>query len=181
MDEDKRLYNEFLNGNKKAFDELIDKYLERIIYFIAGFTKSYDIAEDLAQDTFMYLLVNKEKYDFSYNFKTYLFLIAKSRSLDYLKSSHFKKEFSIEYYNNSDNSEIESIVFKNSRNYNLQIAISKLEGKQRQAVYLVKMEEMKIRDVSKVLNISESNVKILVHRGIKKLRKIIGEEDDLYV
>ena len=93
----------------------------------------------------------------------------------------FRKEFSIDYYEDTDNCEIENVVFKNSRNYNLQVAISKLEGKQRQAVYLVKMEEMKIKDVSKILNISEANVKILVHRGIKKLRKIIGEEDDLYV
>lgn len=182
MDEDKRLYKDFLNGNKKSFEVLIDKYIEKIIYFIYGFVKNYDIAEDLAQDVFMYLLVNREKYNFNYSFKTYIFLIAKSRAFDYLKSSRFRHEILVEFYKDEDEAnQIEDVVFENIRNKNLQKAISNLNNNQRQAVYLAKIEDMKIKEISQILNISENNVKILIHRGIKNLRKIIGEESDLYV
>lgn len=182
MDEDKRLYNEFLNGNKKAFDNLIDKYVERIVYFIYGYVKRIDVSEDLAQDVFMYLLVNKENYDFNYSFKTYLYLIAKSRAFDYLKSSYFKKEVLVEYYQEqADIVQIEDVIFENIRNRNLKKAILNLNNRQRQVIYLSKIEGMKVKDISQILNISESNVKILIHRGIKNLKKMIGEERDLYV
>lgn len=182
MDEDKRLYKEFLNGSQSSFDRIMDKYVERMIYFIFGYVKRYDVAEDLAQDVFVYLLVNKEKYNFNYALKTYLYLIAKSRAINYLKTNSKKKEVSIDdYQNQEDIIQIEEIIFDNIRDQNIKEAISKLNSKQQKIMYLAKIEEVKIKDIAKILNISESSVKITIHRGVRKLKDIIGEEDDLYV
>ena len=63
MEEDKKLYKRFLNGDNESFELIINKYMEKIIYFIYKFVKSMDVAEDLAQDVFVYILMNKEKYD----------------------------------------------------------------------------------------------------------------------
>ena len=49
------------------------------------YVKNIEIAEDIAQDSFMYMIINKVEYDFKYSFKTYLYTIAKSRALNYLK------------------------------------------------------------------------------------------------
>lgn len=54
MDEDKKLYNEFLSGNKIAFDNLIGKYHKNVIYFISRYVKDLDIAEDIFQDVVLY-------------------------------------------------------------------------------------------------------------------------------
>ena len=91
-----KLYKEFLDGRQEAFDKLIDKYLEKIIYFIYGFVRRIDIAEDLAQDVFVYILMNRENYNFKYSLKSYLYRIAKCRAYNYLKSSHYNKEVLIE-------------------------------------------------------------------------------------
>lgn len=182
MDEDKRLYQEFLNGNQTAFDKIMDKHAARLIYFIFGFVKKYDVAEDLAQDVFVYLLLNKEKYNFSCALKTYLYLIARSRAINYLKSNVSRREIPIaDYQGQEEIFEIEEKVFDNIRDQNIRDAISNLKPKDKQIMYLAKIEEMKIKEIAQVLNMTESNVKVSIHRGMKRLKKILGEEDDLYV
>lgn len=79
MEEDIKLYKEFLLGSQVAFDKLIDKYRKNVICFINNFVRDIDIAEDLAQDVFVYILINRKEYDFTYSMKTYLYTIARSR------------------------------------------------------------------------------------------------------
>ena len=76
MEEDKKLYKRFLDGDNESFEIIINKYMEKIIYFIYKFVKSMDVAEDLAQDVFVYILINQEKYNSKYSLKAYLYTIA---------------------------------------------------------------------------------------------------------
>ena len=47
MEEDKKLYNNFLSGDKKSLDILIAKYKNNIVYFISRYVKNIEIAEDI--------------------------------------------------------------------------------------------------------------------------------------
>ena len=49
-DLDIKLYNEYLDGNKEAFELLYNKYKEKIQYFIYNIVKDYQKAEDITQD-----------------------------------------------------------------------------------------------------------------------------------
>ena len=69
-------------GNNKSFEEIVIRHKDSIIYFIQRYTKSVDIAEDLAQDVFVYILMHKKNYRFEYSLKTYLYTIAKSKALN---------------------------------------------------------------------------------------------------
>ena len=60
-DLDIKLYNEYLDGNKEAFELLYNKYKEKIQYFIYNIVKDYQKAEDITQDTFVYVMQNKIK------------------------------------------------------------------------------------------------------------------------
>ena len=61
---DKQLYKEFLIGNKESFEKIVIRHKNQLIYFIQKYVKSIDIAEDLAQDVFVYILINKKNYKF---------------------------------------------------------------------------------------------------------------------
>ena len=61
------------------------KYKDNLIYFISKYTNNIYVAEDISQDVFVYILLNKDKYDFKYSLKTYLYMIAKCRAINYLK------------------------------------------------------------------------------------------------
>ena len=82
---DIELYKLFLKGDNDAFNYLIIKHRKMLTNFIMTYVKNIEIAEDIAQDSFMYMIINKVEYDFKYSFKTYLYTIAKSRALNYLK------------------------------------------------------------------------------------------------
>ena len=94
---DKELYQKYLKGDNNAFEKLVIKYKDNIIYFISRYTKNTEIAEDISQDVFVYILLNKEQYDFKYSFKTYLYMIAKCRAINYIKKE--KKIIKIDYEN----------------------------------------------------------------------------------
>ena len=82
-DLDKKLYNDYLNGEKQAFEYIYKKYKSKIEYFIYNIVKDYSKAEDLAQETFIYVMQNRMKENTS--FKYYIYLVAKSKAYNYIK------------------------------------------------------------------------------------------------
>ena len=55
-DIDMKLYYEYLNGNKDAFEMLYNKYKDKITYFIYNIINDYEKSEDITQDVFIYIL-----------------------------------------------------------------------------------------------------------------------------
>ena len=55
---DIELYNGFLKGDKEAFNLIVKRYMKLLISFIMGYVKNQDVAEDLAQDTFLYMFIS---------------------------------------------------------------------------------------------------------------------------
>ena len=76
-------YRRFLSGDESGFDEILKLYHDSLIFFIHRFVNNYETAEDLAADTFMELLVHKNRYRFKSSFKTYLFSIARHKAIDH--------------------------------------------------------------------------------------------------
>ena len=59
MEEDKKLYKKFLDGEKEAFESLVLKYKNNLIYFISRYVKNIDIAEDIFQDVMIFIFEKK--------------------------------------------------------------------------------------------------------------------------
>lgn len=175
MEEDKEIYRRFLSGDDESFELIMNKYMEKIIYFIYKIVKSMDIAEDLAQDVFVYILMNKEKYDSNYALKTYLYTIAKSKTFNYIK-----REKRITYLQDNEylftEQELEDVIFDKEQSQKLKTAIDHLPEPQNQILYLADIEELSYHEISSVLGVSLSQVKTFIHRGRKKLKEILGKE-----
>lgn len=90
-EEDKELYEKFLDGNNDAFGILMNKYKNNLIYFIFKYVKNKDISEDIFQEVVLYILSKKEVYNFEFSYKTFIYTIAKSRALNYLKKEKLKR------------------------------------------------------------------------------------------
>ncbi len=170
--EDKELYRNFLNGDENALQEIIKKYKNNLIYFINKYVKNLDTAEDIFQDTIIYILEHKDSYNFNYSFKTYLYLIAKSRALDYLKHEKFieqiddGKEF-------KDEHSLEEKVFAKFEYEELINLIDKLPDDYKMAIYLSQIEGFSYKETAKLMDKTENQVKLLIHRARKKLKASI--------
>lgn len=175
---DKQLYKEFLDGNKTSFENIVIRHKDNIIYFIQRYVKNIDIAEDIAQDVFVYLLIHKEKYDFDYSLKTYLYTIAKSKSLNYIKREQRITYLNEEQY--SDLEELEEKVFYKERANNLKKSIKQLKIEYQSAIFLADIEELSYKEIAKVLNKNIGQVKILIYRARKALSDIVKKEEMKY-
>ena len=177
---DKELYKKYLNGDNKAFEQLVIKYKNQIIFFISGYTKDISIAEDISQDVFVYILLNKEQYDFKYSFKTYLYMIAKCRAINYLKRE--KRAISGLDYNNLyiEDNDLEEIVYKNEASQNIRKVINKLKPDYQAVICLTSLEGFKYKEVAKIMNKNVGQVKVMLNRAKRKLKEALEKEGFSY-
>lgn len=174
MDKDLKFYNEYLNGDEKAFDELYNKYKNKIQYFIFNIVKDYEKAEDITQEVFIYAFQNPKKSDCS--FKYYIYLIAKSKAFSFIKQEKRREQIKETYFSNNEDmveKDIIEVVAKEETKKELIEAINMLDDKYKNAIYLVKIEELSYKEASEILGESISNLKNLIHRGKRELRKIL--------
>lgn len=171
---DKKLYDDYLNGEKEAFEFLYDKYKSKIEYFIYTIVKDYEIAEDLTQETFIYVMQNKMQENTS--FRYYIYLVAKSKSFNYIKKEKRRAEITELYFFNG-NQQIEKdlleIISKEETKKELLESINLLDERYRNAVYLINIGGLSYEETANILNETIQNTKNLVHRGKMQLRKIL--------
>jgi len=80
-----RLVEEARRGNRQAFGELVMRYERRLIRVIQQFVKSPELAEDLAQETFIKVYERLDQFDPSRRFGPWLFRIGVNQTLDYIR------------------------------------------------------------------------------------------------
>ena len=172
-DLDIKLYNEYLDGEKSAFELLYNKYKDKIQYFVYNIVKDYQKAEDITQDVFIYVMQNKIKE--GYTFKYYLYLVAKSRAYNLINMEKRRIEINEDYYNGTEQvgQDVADIVTKNEKRKAIMSAIDMLDDRYKNAIYLVKIEELTYQETAQILGESVQNIKNLIHRGKKELRKIL--------
>ena len=173
-DLDIKLYNEYLDGEKGAFELLYNKYKDKIQYFVYNIVKDYQKAEDITQDVFVYIMQNKIKD--GYSFKYYIYLVAKSRAYNQINMEKRRTEINEKYIVNESikiEQDVAEIITKNEKRQAIITAINMLDDRYKNAMYLVKIEELTYQETSQILGESIQNVKNLIHRGKKELRKIL--------
>lgn len=173
-DLDTKLYREYLSGDPKAFELLYTKYKKSIEYFVFNIVKNQEKAEEIVHDVFVDIIKNEIKEE--YSFKYHIFLLAKSKALNYLKLEKRRNEINekyIYYENNKIEKDTLEIVTKAESKKELLGAINMLDDKYKNAIYLVKIEELSYKEAAEILGETIQNVKNLVHRGKKELRNIL--------
>ena len=173
MDLDLKIYNDFLSGEKQAFEYLYNKYKNKTVYFIHNIVKDYQKAEDIAQETFIYIMQNRMKSGAS--FKYYLYLVAKSKAFNYINLENRRNEIAEEYLSGGEQTEkdVLDIITREETKKELLESIDLLDEKYKNAVYLVNIEGFSYKETADILGESLSNTKSLVHRGKLQLRKIL--------
>ena len=173
-DLDKKLYNDYLNGEKEAFEILYNKYKNKIEYFIYNIVKDYQKAEDIAQETFIYVIQHKMRENSS--FKYYIYLVARSKALNYINVEKRRNEITEKYLANADEKiekDVLDIITAKENKKELLESIELLDERYKNAIYLVNIEGLSYEETSKILGENLQSTKNLIHRGKKQLRKIL--------
>lgn len=182
MDNGASSYRRYLNGDECAFREIVQEYFDNLVFFIDRYVHDYAAAEDIALDVFTQLVVNKHRYNFRVTLKTYLFMLGRSRALDYIK--HRQKlpmvELSEASHAASGAPPMEEILLTDARKRAVNTALARLSGEQQRAVHLVYFEDLSCGEAAKVMKKSTKQVYNLLYRAKDALRTILTEEDELF-
>lgn len=174
MDE-KKLYQDFLDGNIKAFEEIVYTYKNSLIAFITRYVKDLEIAEDISQEVFVDIYINKEKYNFKFSLKTYLYTIAKYKAIDYLKKMKSYETIENLEFVNQKNTEDEILLYES--NANVVNTLKKLKKNYEIAIYLADIEKFSYKEIAKITKSTVPQVKVTIHRARKSLKNIIEKEE----
>ncbi len=180
MDNGESSYRRFLSGDDEGLVELIRDYKDGLIFFLNGFTKDINAAEELCEDTFVKIAVNKPRFEGRSSFKTFLYKIARNTALDYLKTH--RAHVSIEEAGELDSGErsLEEQYLREEQKIAVHRALDKLKPDYRQVLWLTYFEELSNKETAAVMKRTVHGIETLVYRARLALKKQLEKEGFVY-
>ena len=181
MDNGASSYRRFLDGDESAFDEIMKELFDNLVFFIDRYVHDVHAAEDIAIDAFSDLVVNKHRYNFKVTLKTYLFMLGRSRALNYIKH---RKVIDFVELTEADHAPpeqeaLEEIVLADERKRVVNNALNSLPDDMRVVIHLVYFEDLTYDEAAKVMKKNRKQVDNLLYRAKKELRIILGKDGEL--
>lgn len=178
MDNGAEYYRSFLDGDATAFNKIMREYRDALTYFIFRYVKNMDTAEDIAIDVFTYITIHRHKYNFKTSFKTYLFMLGRSRAIDYIRHEGVLNPDSLSENVISNEISPELAVISKEQKKELMLAVEALPEKMRTAVYLVYFENLSYSDAANIMKKSVKQIDNLLYRAKNLLREKLKNGGD---
>ena len=142
------------------FNKCVDNYSDGVYRFIVKNIGHEADAQDIVQTAFEKLWINRDKVEPS-KVKSYLFTVAYHQMIDHIRKD--KKEITTDRFEEvktattlSANSELKQILLK---------AINELNPTQKSLILLKDYEGYNYQEIGEIMNLSESQVKVYLHRA----------------
>jgi len=180
MDNGAGSYRRFLDGDESAFEEIMEELFYSLVFFVDRYVQDIHGAEDIAMDVFSDLVVHRHRYNFKVKLKTYLFMVGRSRALDYIK--HRKKVEFVELSQAEtvadDGKDLLELVLADERKRRVNEAVSRLPRDMAVAVHLIYFDRLSYEETASVMKKNRKQVDNLLYRAKKELRIILGEDGE---
>lgn len=156
------------SGDKDALEALVRRYYDNIYSYCFHHVGDRQTAEDLCQETFCSMLEHLEEYRHYDRFGNYLYVIAGNKCKDL-----YKKKKPLYCGDVPEEGENVSVV---DEEISMRELVHKLPKELEEVVILRFYQDLRYRDIAKILKISSSLVKYRVKKAVALLR--IGMEGD---
>ncbi len=168
------------NGKQSDYSILVDRYKDKAYTLVNGIIKNDMESEEILQDCFLKAFNSLNKFRFESKFSTWFYRIVYNTSLTRINNkkrrieSNFKSidEFENTLINNSINNYINDDISET-----LSLIVGKLPNKYSVVINLYYLEQMSCNEISMIIDLSINNVKVLLYRARKALRKIVFENN----
>ncbi len=170
---DEQVMLEVSKGNLSRATILFERYSKHLYNFFVRLTYDRDLSQDMTQTVFERMLKYRNSFKYGKTFKSWIFQIARNVKNDYYQKE--QKRFS--QFTDIDSIQLE-ICSQSTHNEqdiqerHLEQAMLRLDAEQREILILSKYQQMKYEEIAETLDCSVANVKVKVHRAIKKLRTL---------
>ena len=191
-DPDLELVRRLRAGDEGAFAELAGKYQGAMLSIARGYVPSSAVAEEVVQDAWIGMLKGIGRFERRSSFRTWLFRIVVNRAI----STGVRERRSVpvddlepvvdpSWFDERGNwqvppepwaDQVDDRVIAAKMAARILAAIDDLPLQQKEVVTLRDVQELSSEEVCAILDISQVNQRVLLHRGRSKLRQVIGSE-----
>jgi RNA polymerase sigma-70 factor (ECF subfamily) len=169
-----------LKMDAALLDSVYRQYYKNVYNYIGFRINNHYDAEDLACLVFEKAMIKFDTYNPGKSpIEAWLIGIAKNTVTDYLRSKGRRIFLPLTAVLDfvSLGRQPDEVVVLNEENKDLMLAMSKLKETERQVLSMKFATDLKNIEIADILGLSESNVKVTVHRSVKKLRTLMEKED----
>lgn len=160
MKELDRHIKKYLDGDNYEFDYIYEETKKYVYLSIYRYVKNQMVIDDLMQDTYMKAIDNIKSYKIGTNFYAWISIIARNIAINYYNKN--KKEELVE----------ENIVIENPNNDSLvALALSVLEGLEKDIIIYHIILNMKFSDISKILDKPLGTIYSIYKKAIQNIKK----------
>lgn len=184
---DEELALAYIDGNNRAFDELLSRNQEKIFSYIMFLVKDEDLANDLFQETFLKVITKLQNHQYSDSgkFLWWLTRIAHNVVIDHYRDLKGDKVVEVGRENDLSNLRHASVLDSNRENEmnNEQVLkdvrhlMNTLPEVQRDVVYMRYFEELSFKEIAKKTNVSINTSLGRMRYALINLRKLTRQYD----
>ncbi len=176
---DQYYINQILEGDTNSFSVLVQRYQGLVYTIVYRMVRNKEIAEEVAQDTFVKAYKSLNNYRGEAKFSTWLYTIAYRKSLDTLKKN--KRYLATELIEEITEDEMGivqdalSYLQDKERKELITESILKLPEDDAAIITLYYFEEKSVKEIKEIVGLTEDNIKIKLYRSRKKLYSILKD------
>lgn len=171
MDNGASSYRRFLEGDNAGMAELIREYKDGLALYLCSITRNICEAEELMEETFVRLAVNKPEYTGKSSFKTWLYTIGRHLAIDYVRRRKWIADIPVhECYKLTDEQDLEAIYIREEQKVELRSAMRKLKPDYQQVLWLIYFEEFSNAEAAVIMHKSKRQIENLLYRAKVKLK-----------
>ena len=178
---DANLVRQAVHGDKQAFGRLFEVYYEQIFKYLLIRMNTYTEAEDLAETVFLkawQFLPSFGKKEKAQNFRAWLYRIAHNALIDHRRAQKPESalDAAVPYAGNLQNPDE---IFEVSETWrHIRQAISALDETSQHVIISRFLAGLSHKEIAQTLGVSDGNVRIVQYRAIRKIREMLGEENE---
>lgn len=167
MESDEKLIKRISRGDLEAFETLYYRYRDWVYRLAYRFTRDHELAQDVLQETFIYLLKKFPGLELTVRMTTFLYPTVKFTSLNMLRL----RQRDTEQYEAFDLISIPAATESNPSADNLAAVLALLPDAQREVVLMRFVDGFTVDEITDALGIPVGTVKSRLHNALKALRE----------
>ncbi|WP_256009147.1 RNA polymerase sigma factor [Desertivirga xinjiangensis] len=179
----KKDIEELVKGNESAFNKIYDCYGNKVYRLAFRFLKDAEQSEEIVQETFIKLWLNKECLDAGGNMWLYLYVITKRLCLNALRKIHQSADLFEKLLisiKEADNKTEEEILAADMERFTQKV-LSSLPKQQQLVFKLSRVDGMSHKEIAEQLHISKNTVKNHLVQALKTIKSKINQTNFIYI
>ena len=160
-------------GDNQAFAVLVDRYRDMVYTIIHRIVRNHEEAEEIAQDVFLKAFHSLDSFKGKSKFSTWLYRIAYNAAITRTRKKKIEmgaldEQLMENYTQDEINEDIYTLDTQEQKKF-IDHVLAKLPEKEYLIITFYYKEECSIGEIAEITGLSESNVKVKLHRIRKKL------------